>query len=180
MRNLPRWHCCRGCSFGGVWSGIRPTMYTYQGKLYTSTQGQNSLLFTRQTRWGTPAHQDSSTTMPISKLGPHPVAPQVHQPKPTQHQQQHPTRQQPQQKEHYHSGPLHARYRRKVQETLQKERNTGTLQGHQYTQKYVRQPQRQGPKKNQPNRHHLPLQESPNKLPQCLHRRIRQITRRNS
>ena len=36
MRNLPRWCCCRGCSFGtfqvfgGVWSGIRPSVYTYQ------------------------------------------------------------------------------------------------------------------------------------------------------
>ena len=30
----------------------------------------------------------------------------------------------------------------------------------------------------QSNRHHLPLQVPPNKLPQCLHRRIRQITGR--
>ena len=62
---------------------------------------------------------------------------------------------------------------------MQKEGNTGTLQMHQHTQDTVRQPQEQGPQK-QPNRHHLPLQMLPNKLPQCLHRRIRQITGRKS
>ena len=46
------------------------------------------------------------------------MASQVHQPKPTQQQQ--PTGQQLQQKEHYHSGSLHARDRGKVQETMQK------------------------------------------------------------
>ena len=116
--------------------------------------------------------------MPLSRLGPQPVAPQVHQSQPTQqqqqqHQQQQPTRQ-PQQKEHYHSGSIHARDRGKSQETMQKERNTGTLQRHQHTKDIVRQPQRQGPQK-QSNRHHLPYK--PNKLPQCLHRRVRQITR---
>ena len=117
--------------------------------------------------------------MAVSKLGSQQVALQVHQSKSTQQQQQHhqqqPTRQQPQQKEHYHSGSLHARDRQKVQKTMQKEGNSGTLQGHQHTQDIVRQPQGQEPQK-QPNRDHLPLQMSSNNLPQCLHRRIRQIT----
>ena len=72
-------------------------------------------------RQGTPTHQDSTTTMPVSRLGPQPVAPQVHQPQPTQQQQQQhqqqPTRQQ-QQKEHYHSSFIHARDRGKVHETM--------------------------------------------------------------
>ena len=89
--------------------------------------------------------------MPVSKLGPQPMAPQVHQPKPTQqqqqqHQQQQPTRQ-PQQKEHYYSGSLYARDRGKVQETMQKQGYTGTLQMHQHTKDTFRQPQGQGPQK---------------------------------
>ena len=39
---------------------------------------------------------------------------------------------------------------------------------------HFRQPQGQGPQK-QSNRHHIPLQVSPNKLPQCIHRRVSQI-----
>ena len=136
------------------------------------------ILLTRQIRQGTPSYQDSTTTMPVSRLGPQLVAPQVYQPQPTQQQQQHQqqlTRQQPQQKEHYHSSSIHARGRGKVQEIMQKERNTGTFQRHQHTKDTVRQPQGQGSQK-QPNRDHLPLPMPPNKLCQCLHRRVRQIT----
>ena len=51
------------------------------------------------------------------------MAPQVYQPQPSQQQQQQqqPTRQHLQQKEHYFSGSLHARDKRKIQETMQKQ-----------------------------------------------------------
>ena len=69
---------------------------------HISTQSQSSLLFTGQTRQGTPTYQDSITTVPIPRLGPQPVASKVYQPQPTkqqqQYQQQKPTRQQQQQK----------------------------------------------------------------------------------
>ena len=71
--------------------------------------------------------------MPVPQLGSEPVAPQVYQSQSVQQQlqQQHQsTRQQPQQKEHYPSGTIHARHRRKIQETMQKQGHTGTFQRH--------------------------------------------------
>ena len=84
-------------------------------------------------------------------MGPQPVATQVHPSLPAQHhhyqQQQQFSRQQ--QKEHHHSSPLHAQYRGKVQETVQKERDTSTFQRHQHIKDSTRKPQGQGPQNNQ-------------------------------
>ena len=52
-------------------------------------------------------------------------------------------------KEHYHSSSLHAKHRRKVQEIVQKERNTSTLQRHQHIKDSIRQPQDKDPQNNQ-------------------------------
>ena len=73
-------------------------------------------------------------------MGPQPVETQVHLSQPAQHhhhhhhqqqQQQQPSRQQ--QKQHHHSSPIYAHYRRKVQETVQIERDTSAFQRHQHT-----------------------------------------------
>ena len=75
--------------------------------------------------------------MPVSKLGPstNGTTSSSTQANPTtaiNTNNKQPTRQQPQQKEHYYSGSLHARDRGKVQETMQNQGNSGTLQGHQH------------------------------------------------
>ena len=140
---------------------------------HPSTQGQNSFFLTGQIGQGTPTHKDSPTTLPVSSMGPQPVATQVHPPHPAQHhhqQQQQSSRQQ--QKEHYHSCSLHAHKRWKVQKIVQKERNPSTFQGHQHTKDSTRKLQRQGPQK-QSNWYHLSLPMPSHKLPQCLCRRIR-------
>ena len=106
---------------------------------HISSQGQGSVIFTGQTGPGTTTYQDNSTTMPVPQLGPQPIASQVHLPQQQQHYK--PIGQQPKQKEYYHSSPLHAQDRWKVQETLQKQRNTSTLQRNQHPQNIIRQPQ---------------------------------------
>ena len=57
---------------------------------------------------------------------------------------------------------------------MQKQGNTSTLQKHQHPWDTFRKPQGPVPQK-QSNSDHLPLQVPPNKLPQCIYRRIRQI-----
>ena len=42
---------------------------------HISSQGQGSLILTRQTWTRTTTHQDSTTSMPVPKLGPQPIAP---------------------------------------------------------------------------------------------------------
>ena len=68
-------------------------------------------------------------------MDPQPMATQIHPSQPAQHHHHHQQQQQQfsrqQQKEHHHS-PIHAQHRRKVQETMKKERNTSTLQRHQH------------------------------------------------
>ena len=55
-----------------------------------------------------------------------------------------------QQKEHHHCSSVHAQHMRKVQETVQKERHTRTLQGHQRIKDSTRKPQKdKDPKNNQ-------------------------------
>ena len=96
-------------------------------------------------------HKDGTTTLSVSSMGPQPMATQIHPPQPTQHCHYHHQQQQQfisqQQKEHHHCSSIHAQHRRKVQETVQKERNTSTLQGHQHIKDSTRKPQGQGPPK---------------------------------
>ena len=47
---------------------------------YPRTQGQNSFFHTGQTGQGTPTHKDSTTTLPVSSMGPQTVATQIHPP----------------------------------------------------------------------------------------------------
>ena len=76
---------------------------------HPSTQGQNSILHTRQNGQGTPAHQDSITTLSVSRLGLQLMATQIYQSQPTHHhqQQQYPSQQQ---KEHHHFSSIHAQH----------------------------------------------------------------------
>ena len=76
------------------------------------------------------------------------MATQIYQPQLTHHhhqQQQQSTSQQ--QKEHHHCSSIDAQHMRKVQETVQKERHTSTLQRHQDFMDSTRKPQGQGPQK---------------------------------
>ena len=75
------------------------------------------------------------------------------------HQQQQQSTSQ-QQKEHHHCSSIHAKHRRKVQETVQKERHTSTLQRHQHIKDSTRKSKGQGPQE-QPNRNHIPLPMPP-------------------
>ena len=75
------------------------------------------------------------------------MATQIYQPQTTHQQQQQSTSQH--QKEHYHCSSIHAQCRRKVQETVQKEKHTSTLQRHQHIKDSTRKPQGQGPQNNQ-------------------------------
>ena len=56
---------------------------------HTSSQGQGSLIFKRKTWTRTTTHQDSTTGMPVPKLGPQPMSPLVYKRKSTNQQQQH-------------------------------------------------------------------------------------------
>ena len=113
--SLPKTHPHRPIST----LGQQPSHHTQTKCLqYPSTQDQSSLFHTGQTGQGTPTHNDSTRTLPVSSIGPQPVATQVHPPQSAQHyhhnqQQQQSNRQQ--QKEHHHSCSLHAHHRRKVQ-----------------------------------------------------------------
>ena len=147
---------------------------------HLGTQGQNCFFIPGQNGQGTWTHQNSPQTLPIPLLGPQPVATQVHpsQPAVQQHyqhiqQQQHNTQQQ---KQSHHCSTIHAQYKWKVQKTMQKERNPGSFQRHQHPQNSIRKPQGQGPK-NKSNRDYIPLPMPPHKLPQCIHRRVRQNLR---
>ena len=126
---------------------------TYRSKIVSSTHDKNGQ--------GTPTHKDNTTTLSVSRIGPQPMATQIHPPQPAQHHHHHHHHQQQQQqqqqqefisqqyKEHHHCSSIHAQHRRKVQENVQKERNTSTLQGHQHIKDSNRKPQGKGPQKNQ-------------------------------
>ena len=47
---------------------------------HPSTQGKNSIFHTGQNGQGTPTHKDSTTTLSGSRMGPQPVATQIHPP----------------------------------------------------------------------------------------------------
>ena len=111
--------------------------------------------------------------MPVPKLGPQPMAPEVYKQQPTNNNNQQDNN--PNKRNITIVVPFILGTSEKFKK-LQKQGNTGTLQGTNTLRTLLGNPKDKDPKINQ-NGIIYPLQVPPNKLPQGIHRRIRQIPR---
>ena len=101
---------------------------------HPSSQGKDSFFYTGFTGPRTSSYQNSSATLPVSKLGSKPMGTQVQtpqsgfqqQPQQFQQLQQQPGTQQ--QIQNYHSCSLHTKNSRQIQKAMQRKEHTSSVQ----------------------------------------------------